>query len=928
MGVDRRQLFKRSLLYFLPLTLLCWTLVGFYLFTQESEITDELKEDAGKHLTSVQLDILEELDGLLEDLRLIASHEDLRSYLGQESPASLRRLATSWNQFSAAKRLYDQVRFIDRLGQERVRINYAGGTAVTVPDQQLQIKADRYYFKDSIGLQRGQLLVSPLDLNIEQGRIEYPLKPMLRLATPVFINGERQGVVVLNYLAKRLLRHLKAPHSETGGRNLWLNKEGYYLHGANADEEWGFMYPQRSGKFLFQDRFPAVWSDMHEQGLGQYLGKQGLFTYAGIQFPSPLTDWNGSQPQRWILVHHLTPDTLEQALNPVRRLSLTIGISTTLLMAALSFYLAYLTVATRNHQRIGTDLRTRLHTILTTAPDAIVSFNGAGRLESVNPAAERMFGCSFEQMSLMPAEKLLPGIQASLDTISTAQKLQENEGRPGILRRELEVRKCDGEILPVEMAVSMTRLSGENLYTGILRDISERREAAERIRRQSYFDELTKLPNRAMLQAEMQAALDAVKRRRMFGALLFMDLDNFKTINDSLGHQAGDLLLKQVARRIQDCLRTDDLVARLGGDEFVVLLPFLNTERRKASLLARDIAEKLRSALNRPIALDDHNYVVTPSIGIVLFPDTADDTDGLLKQADTAMYRAKAAGRNTIRLFQPRMQAEADALLSITKELRNAIMQEELILYFQPQVDASTGFVIGAEALVRWQHPERGLLSPGVFMDQAEQLGLSGELGDWVLQQALVQLSAMLKTPSCNQLDFLAVNISPQHFRRPDFLQKLTLLMEEQDVSPERLELEITENLLLQDIDEAAAKMSALKEMGIRFAIDDFGTGFSSLSYLRRLPLTRLKIDRSFVDGVHKDTHNASIVDTIIAMARIQRLELTAEGVETAEEQDWLLQRGCRQIQGYLHSRPVPLGEFIDFCASRQLDTQDGEALT
>jgi diguanylate cyclase (GGDEF)-like protein/PAS domain S-box-containing protein len=919
------QYLKLALLVFLPLALVTWWCVALYLSSQEEMITRELTQDAQRQLDILQGELREELDGLLEDLRLIASHEDLKIYLGQGGEDALQRLQSSWSQFSAAKRIYDQVRFIDVTGQERVRINYAGGNTVTVPPAQLQNKAGRYYFQDSIGLQPGQMFVSPLDLNIEQGRIEQPIKPMLRLAAPLFLRGELRGVVVLNFLANQLLRHLNTVARGTHGRMLLLNSEGYYLRGLSPELEWGFMYPQRDGAVRFQERFGQAWTAMGTKKKGQFEGIQGQFSFVTIRFPSEMADWNGSSPQNWTLVHYLAADAVSKFLSPVRQVSLVAGVVVTLLLGGLALYLAYLVTSSRMHRDAGVDLQTRLHTILTTAPDAIVSIDGEGRVESVNPAAERMFGSSFEQLHLMPLESVLPGIGETMETLATAQGISGAGGGIGGLRRELELRHPDGKVLPVDLALSKAGSSEDGLYIGILRDMTERHETAARIRRQALFDELTELPNRVMLKAELESALETAQRRRMYGALLFMDLDNFKTINDSLGHQTGDLLLKKVALRIGSCLRADDLVARLGGDEFVILLPLLNTEHRQASLLARDLGEKLRAALNRPILLEGHDYVVTPSIGVVLFPDSADNSEELLKQADTAMYRAKAAGRNTIRLFQPRMQAEAEELLSLSKELRTAISQGQLTLYLQPQIDAASEQVVGAEALLRWRHPRRGLLTPGLFMEQVEGLGLSGELGDWVLQQALQYLDVLLDHPSTAQLDFLAVNISPQHFRQPEFLPRLKTLLEETGVSPERLELEITENLLLQDIDEAAAKMQTLKEMAVRFAIDDFGTGFSSLSYLRKLPLTRLKIDRSFIDGVHRDPHNASIVDTIIAMARIQGLELTAEGVESEQEKDWLQQRGCHHIQGYLYSRPLPLDKFLAFCDERARAARPGE---
>jgi EAL domain-containing protein (putative c-di-GMP-specific phosphodiesterase class I) len=307
----------------------------------------------------------------------------------------------------------------------------------------------------------------------------------------------------------------------------------------------------------------------------------------------------------------------------------------------------------------------------------------------------------------------------------------------------------------------------------------------------------------------------------------------------------------------------------------------------------------------------------------VLFPSEGMDADDLLKQADTAMYRAKSSGRNTIRFFHPSMQAEVNDRLRIGKELHLAVEQGQLELYLQPQVDTEYGCVVGAEALIRWNHPVRGLLGPAAFIPHAEELGMISEIGEWTLREGFSILHRLLKELPCPGLECLAINISPRHFRSPSFVSHLRELMLEYQVPLHRIELEITENLLMEDLEEAVVKMAAVREMGIRFAIDDFGTGFSSLAYLKRLPMGRLKIDRSFISGVDGDKQNASIVETILAMARIQQLAVTAEGVERWEECDWLRERACNNIQGFLFSRPLKVDDFVGFCQTFGTESAD-----
>ncbi|MBI5438451.1 MAG: EAL domain-containing protein [Nitrosomonadales bacterium] len=445
--------------------------------------------------------------------------------------------------------------------------------------------------------------------------------------------------------------------------------------------------------------------------------------------------------------------------------------------------------------------------------------------------------------------------------------------------------------------------SGFNLH------ITQRKRAEEEIKNLAFYDPLTQLPNRRLLMDRLKQALASSARSGREGALLFIDLDNFKALNDTLGHDVGDLLLQQVAQRLESCVREGDTVARLGGDEFVVMLEDLSEDDLESAAQAETVGDKILSTLNQPYQFATHEHRSTPSIGVTLFSDHAQNQDELLKQADIAMYQAKKAGRNSLRFFDPQMQETITVRASLESDLRRAVAeQKEFQLFYQVQVDSSGG-PVGAEALLRWQHPERGMVSPAEFIPLAEETGLILPLGHWVMATACRQLAAWVAQPETAHLT-LAVNVSVKQFHLPTFVEEVLTLIGHFKIDPAKLELEITESMLLGNVDDIIAKMTTLKARGISFSMDDFGTGYSSLQYLKRLPLDQLKIDQSFVCDIATDDSDKAIVRTIIAMAQSLNLNVIAEGVETEEQRQLLLNKGCAIYQGYLFGRPVPIEQF------------------
>ena len=427
----------------------------------------------------------------------------------------------------------------------------------------------------------------------------------------------------------------------------------------------------------------------------------------------------------------------------------------------------------------------------------------------------------------------------------------------------------------------------------------------EQIHRLAYFDPLTALPNRRLLTERIRLALATRHRSGDNAAILFIDLDDFKRVNDSLGHDVGDLLLQAVAQQIQRCLREVDLVARLGGDEFVVLLNLPEKVVAEAAATAERVAHKVAWAISRPIKLKGGEVNITPSIGIAMLDDESPTVADVLKHADLAMYTAKGRGRNATHFFNPGMQAEADARSCLENELVHAVEEQQFELFFQPQCQAD-GAVVGYEALLRWQHPERGLLEPAHFIAHAEHSGLIVRIGRWVLTQAARRLAQWSKDPVRRDWT-VAVNVSASQFRDRNFVTDILRIMDEAGAPANRLELELTETMVIDEVDDAAAKMCSLRDHGIALSLDDFGKGYSSMSRLQQLPLRKLKIDRSFVQGVTRVPMDECITRTIIGLARNIGLEVLAEGVETAEQHAFLVQNGCDLFQGYLFGVPGPL---------------------
>jgi len=535
--------------------------------------------------------------------------------------------------------------------------------------------------------------------------------------------------------------------------------------------------------------------------------------------------------------------------------------------------------------------------------DVIITINTDGIIEFANASVEKVLGFRPGELIGQNVSMLMPSPWRQKHDQFIHNYLHSGQSRViGVGQRELQAVHKDGSVFPIDLAVSETSVAGKRIFIGTIRNISERIEIQQRLHYLAHHDALTDLPNRLSFQEHIEQALLHAKRRRCLVAVLFLDLDRFKVINDTLGHYVGDYILQEVAKRLQNCIREGDIIARLSGDEFTVLLDDVSELDDIAP-----IAHKIIGTVCKPFVYSGQELFTTVSIGISMFPDDGNDPASMMQHADIAMYRAKAEGGNRYRFYSPDMDARADERLQLETSLRHALVRNEFTLYYQPQVDIENGAIVGIEALLRWQHPVRGLIIPQDFICLLEETGLIDSVGEWVLRTACQQNMAW-QAAGLPPMQ-VAVNLSARQFNEQSLVKTVADILDETGMDPDYLELEITENILLHQTSHTLHTLRELNALGVQLAIDDFGTGYSSLSYLRKYPIHTLKIDRSFIHDINTDADNAAIVQLIIDMGHSLKLNVIAEGVETCEQRDYLRERNCWEMQGYYFSQPKPAEE-------------------
>lgn len=579
-----------------------------------------------------------------------------------------------------------------------------------------------------------------------------------------------------------------------------------------------------------------------------------------------------------------------------------LGVALLLLRWQLTPLIAKLVISERKAREALTELQNsenRVQAVLDNVEEGIITLTDIGIIELFNPGAERMFGYRSHEMIGKSMSVLMTEPYRSQHDEYLGRYLQTGQDTMIGVLREVNGVRSDGSVFPMEMRVSEFYIGGYRRFIGTLRDITERKAIEAKIIHLAHFDALTNLPNRRLVQDRIQQAIVSAQRTGSEFAVLFIDLDKFKDINDTLGHDVGDKLLEIVALRLTESLRAQDTVGRQGGDEFIVLLASLSTAEDAAR-----VAQKILEALAVPFEINGQSLQSGTSIGIATYPHDGLTVETLLKNSDTAMYSAKAAGRNNYQFFAEEMNKASTERLLLERNLRLAIERNELLLHYQPLVDIASGRIVATEALVRWDHPQLGRVGPERFIPVAEETGLIVPLGEWVLRHACMQLVQWreqgIHPPR------MVVNLSPRQFRQKHLLRNFYRVLSETGVDPHWLGLEITESVIMDNPEISIAVLEALRKLGFELSLDDFGTGYSSLSYLKRLPIDKLKIDRSFVNYITSDVDDEAMVGAIIVMAHQLDIDVVAEGVETAEQLEFLRDHNCDEFQGYLFSRPQP----------------------
>ncbi|MFZ3017609.1 MAG: EAL domain-containing protein [Gallionella sp.] len=1017
---------KRLISNFLPAALIIAALGSvFYAFESEGDLKALIAHEKD-HVHAGVESINRTLLTLKHDTQYLAHSTLLAEAIERPDRARIGKLEQDLAAFIAAKGIYHKTRWIDEKGQEQVRVERNDHMSI-VPPGAAENKAARYYFDEAMKLKRGEIYLSPLDLEIEHDAVERRQRPILRAATPLFDpSGHARGIAVISYSARDLFEHIDQVSATAGTAWMLLNERGYWLRSNIPAQEFGFMLPHRANMAVQQ---PEVWKKIAQAPSGHFfdadgglwmfdtvypnhvitdhpapsrenagrmkmvkyidaatLGSQhqalrkqtallvGLFLALAFAISFRLSRSQLDKEDRDIDLQHLLGELNQQkfaldqhaivaiaaqdgtityvndkfcAISQHRREEL-IGQNHRIVKSGLhdaAFYremseairsgivwhgetchrakdgslywvkntfvplpssASYIAISTDITAQKQTEEKLRIASIAFETHEAIVVTDMQAKIISVNHAFEQLTGYSAAEAIGQNPNILQSGRHDQ-------QFYQEMWGtllKKGIWSGEMWDKRKDGSLYPKWLTISAVRNEQQETtnYVAIFMDISERKRAEEEIQRLAFYDTLTELPNRRLLMDRLIQSLIASERSGSFGALLFMDMDNFKILNDTQGHDVGDMLLIEVARRLRSSVRESDTVARLGGDEFVVILQGLGSSELLAANQAEDIAEKIVAALSETYFLSAHEHHSSVSIGVGLFHGRGTTVDELLKRADTAMYQAKSAGRNAVRFFETDMQKAVESRAMLETALRQAIAKEELQLYYQMQVDREQR-IVGAEALLRWINEERGFVSPAQFIPLAEESGLILPIGLWVLETACRQLKQWQQSPSSRHLQ-LAVNVSARQFRQPNFVAQVGDMLTEYGIDPTYLKLELTESVVLADVGETVQKMLALKQLGVQFSMDDFGTGYSSLSYLKQLPLNQIKIDQSFVRDIVTDKSDAIIVKTIIDMSINFNLEVIAEGVETEEQLEILRENGCQAFQGYLFSKAVPLAEF------------------
>ncbi|NVK18004.1 MAG: EAL domain-containing protein [Methylocystaceae bacterium] len=861
---------------------------------------EELSVREEGRIQQAHITIENALSTAVRDLSFIRQNPSLLIYA--ENSDEARRI--EFEQFlvglSNAKKVYQQLRFIDQNGWEKVRVDH-NGVAMPIAPSLLQDKSARYYFKEAKDLGINEVYISKLDLNVENGVLEVPHKPMIRLVAPVFVNDERKGVIVINYLAQDFLSKMSNILSD-GVEGYVLNKKGYWLLGPSRQLEWGFMLGK---EHKFQDQYSDEWQ-LFIKGETSFSTRNGVF-HTKFFAPDFARTINTENSFKGVYIVSKANGGILAGLE-LKAHGLEI--------LAFAFVIIVISIAAHKVIMLQNDavdqqamVQEQLRGELTEADhkntaiveishEGIITCAQDGTILDANPAARRMFRYDYNGLiGLNLYDQLIAKQDGGIHVPQVSLRRQQP------VAMKVAAKRGDNSLFQAELTITETVKSrNKHQFITFVRDISRQMEYEEGLKKIALYDPLTGLPNRYNLNDCLSQLHKEARSKGKKFAIILLGLDEFHIVNDTLGHAMGDEVLKTVATRLLKLFPQTLQVARLAGDEFVLVLDVDNDE-----IIAHQACERILEDFSHSLLVNNHEIHVSMSLGLAFETRELAKPNDVLQHADSAMHKAKKESRNSYATYNKEMGLKNDRIHLLQNKLPYVLEKDELAVFFQPLVDAKTQEVVGAEALLRWQNAELGFISPVEFIPIAEKTGMIVPIGDWVIDQAC-QFATEMRTNHENF--FVAINVSPIQFMACEMSDVLKGKLEKFQLRASALEIELTEGILVQDPEGARRSLEALVALGVSVSIDDFGTGYSSLSYLNSYPFKTLKIDRAFIMGLPDDPSSKGLSMAILSMARELNLHVIAEGTETIQQVDWLSKAGAHILQGYFFDKPMNSEEF------------------
>ena len=885
----KKQMFKNFVMIFLPGLLIVAVLAGIFININIENGKNIIKIRQMNNSEIVSVNVNSIFEDIKSDGNIILNSSEIKAYVGN-SAAALNRdeLKRIFSNMMTNKKIYDSIRFIGVDGYEKVRVNNAANGTTLVTDSVLEFKGDQTYFEEGMKLNFGEIFISPMDLSMNGGEVETPVKPVMRLVLPVFNDqNERQGILVLNYLAKNMLDQIENDSkSNMDMKILLLNDEGYYLLSENSNKDFSFVYADQQGGSFSQEN-PEIWQAILNNGSGYFDDGKDLYFY------TPIYPLEGYRNLHWVLVGAAPLDVLGVFSNEDNRTIVLIAALLILILGIISLVVSWLLLIKKE----ASSREKITDGIFKNSKEGIMIMDAEMRIVYINKAFSTVTGYTEDEvMGRKPIDFKSGGKLREI--YSNIWKTVNEEGN---WQGEIVDERKDGTTYPKYITISKIFDSKSDTlsnYLEVVEDLTKIRITEETINKIKHYDEVTGLPTQMLFETKTREFVKQYDRM----AIIVLQVTNFNALYDNLGRKSGNLLIKEVSRRIQTFLKDQELLGRLFKDQFVIAR--INSSDK---LEMGHLVDKMMTYLKEPIEIENEKVYLNVAVGIAVFPEDSADLEKLVEYGNIAKNYALQTGDNTYVFYEKEIKENYLNNLKLETELRSALEKNELSLVYQPQVQVETGAIIASEALLRWNNENLGPISPGQFIPVAERTDLIIPIGNWVLEEAIKQNKKWCDIS--NKKIVVAVNLSPIQFKRSDLPQIIKELLEKYQMPAELLEIEITEGILVENMQGTSSQLEKIKAQGVKVAIDDFGTGYSSLKYLQNFNFDKLKIDREFIkDYPQNDTGN--IAKTILNLAAQMDINVIAEGVETQEQFLFLKENHCQEIQGYYFHKPLLVKDF------------------